>query len=259
MRQNMTADWAFGIRGAIEETVRIAFPAELRSWPLLQQFNFDAFLLDNAYLVLILRDKLSGVPSGPGVPSMFPHKDHPILPPTPNDAELWQAYLNTKFAITGDDVGVLVPIHDSGQSPPRDFDLFSVEEKQLWHAQIKMIIARQRAHLQKFAEAIPVMPANVTYQISGENTRININSTDTSTNIVNQVAPDEVFQQLRDLIQSTITIKTEKPEILASVDAMESTHGHSEFVQKYQDFISLAANHVAVFAPLLPALTRLLA
>ena len=72
MRENFTADWAFGIRGAIESIVRTNFPQDLRSWPLLQSFDFEAYALPENYVLLILKDKLSGVTAGPGICSAFP-------------------------------------------------------------------------------------------------------------------------------------------------------------------------------------------
>lgn len=79
-RDSFCADWAFGIRGAIENFVRRAYPSELRRWPLLQTFDFDAFAAGNSHFVIIMRDKLGGIVAGPGVPTPFPHSDHPSLP-----------------------------------------------------------------------------------------------------------------------------------------------------------------------------------
>src|SRR5215213_11872303 len=90
MREAFTADWAFGITGAIENSVRSSLPQDLRNWPLLQAFDFQAFELPHGYMVLILRDKLSGIPAGPGVAAPFPHSDHPTVPPRIEDIELWQ-------------------------------------------------------------------------------------------------------------------------------------------------------------------------
>lgn len=61
MRHMFTADWAFGFAGTLEKNVRQTCPQLLRSWPLLQSFNFEAYELPHNYLLLILRDKLSGV------------------------------------------------------------------------------------------------------------------------------------------------------------------------------------------------------
>ena len=54
MRDSIAADWAFGVTGAMENAVRRAFPQDLRSWPLLQSFNFEAYELPEQYMVLVL-------------------------------------------------------------------------------------------------------------------------------------------------------------------------------------------------------------
>ena len=40
------------------------------------------------------------------------------------------------------------------------------------------------------------------------------------------------------------------------VDAMQVSAGTRNFSERYKDFIALAADHVTVFAPFLPALTQ---
>lgn len=65
-----------------------------------------------------------------------------------------------------------------------------------------------------------------------------------------------VFLQLKDAIQS-VEIEGRKP-LLQAVEKMENTLGTSKFTQAYQQFISFAADHLAIFTPLLPALTALL-
>ena len=75
MRDNFALDWAIGIMGAIENIVRNIFPQDLRTWPLLQTFDFEAYSLPNDYMAILLKDKLSGVPAGPGVAKPFPFKN----------------------------------------------------------------------------------------------------------------------------------------------------------------------------------------
>ncbi len=97
MRDHFTADWAFGITGAIENLIRENFPQDLRSWPLLGSFDFEAYELPNQYMAFILKDKLAGITAGPGTAKSFPYSDHPTLPPRVEEIELWQFYLKDKF------------------------------------------------------------------------------------------------------------------------------------------------------------------
>lgn len=43
-------DWAFGVRGAVESIVRTRFSGDLRSWPLLQAFDLEAYELPHNYM-----------------------------------------------------------------------------------------------------------------------------------------------------------------------------------------------------------------
>jgi hypothetical protein len=154
MRENFTADWAFGITGALENTVRTSFPEDLRNWPLLQAFNFEAYTLPNEYMVLILRDNLSGFPAGPGVAEPFPHSDHPKVPPRIQDVELWQSYLRKRFDLREEDAAFLIPMRDSGKnSAQADYELFSSEERTFWDQQLKYVVARHKVYLQSLKES----------------------------------------------------------------------------------------------------------
>lgn len=99
------------------------------------------------------------------------------------------------------------------------------------------------------------MSANITYNLHGNNLRININSHDYSVNIANSKI---VFDEIRKVIDSNITEENLKEGLHAKTTEMEQNIGKSSFLQKYSEFMALAANHVTVFAPLLPALTQFL-
>ncbi|MDO8768492.1 MAG: hypothetical protein Q7K57_07300 [Burkholderiaceae bacterium] len=257
MRENFTADWAFGIRGAIENIVRSNFPQDLRSWPLLQSFDFEAYSLPENYVLLILKDKLSGIPAGPGVCSAFPHGGLPVLPPKVSDIELWQFYLRIKFSLREEDAPFLVPVKDSGRNDAsKDYVLFSAEEQLFWNRQISYVVSRYKSHLQSMTKQSPVQPPNITYNLSGTGARVNINSTDSSVNVISTEV-SKVFAQVREAV-GLIPDPTARSEIGRAVDEMEQAHGSSNFLQKYQAFITSAANHMTVLAPIIPAVTGLL-
>jgi hypothetical protein len=257
MREHFTADWAFGIRGAIENTVRETFPQDLRSWPLLQSFDFEAYELPNEYMVFIFKDKLSGIPAGPGVPKPFPYSEHPTLPPQVEQIELWQFYLRDKFELRPEDAAFLIPVRDSGKNNARaDYELFSPEEQKFWHEQISYVVLRYKVHLQSLVSQRPQQPVNITYTASGSNARININSADSSVNVIGPEA-SEVFDRLREQL-GQIEDEVKREEITATIDNMESAYSSEDFQARYKEFMAVMADHVTVFAPLLPALTNLL-
>lgn len=257
MREHFTADWAFGIRGAIENIVRSNYPQDLRSWPLLQTFDFEAYTLPENYVVLVLKDRLSGIPAGPGICSPFPHAGFPALPPKVSDIELWQFYLRSHFSLREEDVPFLIPVKDSGKNDAlKDYELFSAEEQLFWNHQISYVVSRYKSHLQSMIKQSPVQPTNITYNVSGTGARVNINSTDSSVNIVSTEV-SKVFDQVREVV-ALIPDPSQRSEVERAVNEMEQAYGSGSFVQKYQAFITSAANHMAILAPAISAVTDLL-
>lgn len=256
VKDDFVAFWAFGIKGAIENSVRRVFPQDLRRWPLLQAFVAEAYELPEQHMVVVLRDRLSGMPMIGGLTS-FPYSDHPTLPPKVEEIELWQFYLRDKFDLREEDAALVIPIRDSGEnSAAADYELFSAQEKMFWNHQIAHVVAGQAAHLQSVEGSKPQQPESVTYKVSGTNARVNINSTDSSVNEV-RVEAAEVFDQLRGVLVG-IKDEQDREALSMSIDDMESSHGSPDFLTRYQNFVSLAADHATVFAPFLPALANLL-
>lgn len=90
-------------------------------------------------------------------------------------------------------------------------------------------------------------------QITG---KVNINSTDNSTNI--RADSLSIFGDLRKTIKNSAIDGPTQDRLLKDIDAMESGADGPGFLQHYKDFIQNASNHVTVFTSLLPALTSLL-
>jgi hypothetical protein len=96
-----------------------------------------------------------------------------------------------------------------------------------------------------------------TYNVTGPNARVNINSHDHSTNTV-AFEPAPVFADLRKAVVEAVGENGERAKLLAGIEAMENGHRTHAFVDQYKDFITLAANHMTIVAPFLPALSALL-
>jgi hypothetical protein len=195
MRGYISADWAFGICGAIENIVRKQFPSDLRNFPLLQAFNFESYHINAEYLIIVLQDKLSGVPAGPGIPNPFPYADYPALPLTLKDVELWQSYLRNKFSLREEDVAIIVPLKDSGKDAPGDYALFSTEEQELWNYQIYLTVARHKAHIGKSDLNIPATPTNFIYVQGNMTETYNNNLQNANIGNVASVVRDNARQQ----------------------------------------------------------------
>lgn len=91
--------------------------------------------------------------------------------------------------------------------------------------------------------------------VSGPNARVNVNSTDRSTNIVGDSA---VFGDIRAAIIKGVPDEAARGGLIEAVDEMEATREGGGFVAAYQKFIGLAADHIGVIGPFLPALSGLL-
>ena len=95
------------------------------------------------------------------------------------------------------------------------------------------------------------------FHFNGDNSRVNINSTDSSTNVVNTNSA-ELFDGLLKLIKEQIEDAKDRESLFATIEAMRQAQGTSGFTSCYQEFMAVASDHITVFGPFIPALTKLL-
>ena len=86
---------------------------------------------------------------------------------------------------------------------------------------------------------------------------VNIDSEDHSVNISYGDA-GSLFDEIRDLLREAVEDSTELESLLERVDAMEGSQEAGGFKQAYVGFMSAAADHMTVLAPVLPGLALLL-
>jgi hypothetical protein len=103
----------------------------------------------------------------------------------------------------------------------------------------------------------PSLKGGPTYNLHGTHARVNIQSQDSSINISHQVT-ENVFADMRQVIQTHIENEEERTVILNKLSEMEEAKGSPNFTDKYREFISSAANHMSVLAPFIPALSQML-
>lgn len=99
----------------------------------------------------------------------------------------------------------------------------------------------------------PVPPVIHSVHFHGNNPRMNVNSTDNSTNVVS--ASNDVFVQMYEKARS-ITDENEREAIVAKLEELQRARGSGRYVQAYQDFIALAADHITVFGPFMQVLAQ---
>ena len=89
------------------------------------------------------------------------------------------------------------------------------------------------------------------------NGNANINSTDNSVRNTNISYNDsEIFERMLDTA-SNLTEENKK-EVIMAIEDMKNNYNKPRFKEKYYKFIEVAANHIAIFTPFIPALTEML-
>jgi hypothetical protein len=91
--------------------------------------------------------------------------------------------------------------------------------------------------------------------VTGANSRVNINSTDNSTNII---AGGNVFGDVREAVRRNVSDDTVRAELERLIDHLEQAKDKRTFTTSFQGLIAGAGQFVSVLAPFLPGLTQLL-
>jgi hypothetical protein len=119
------------------------------------------------------------------------------------------------------------------------------------HTSVKEAIARLKHQSATIRNRPNEAPMNQTFNVHGPNARVNIDSIDNSTNIVNQGIP---FSELRKAIESGVTDGIERATILERLADLEMATDRESGSKRYQSFIASAHHHMALIGPYLPAL-----
>ena len=88
------------------------------------------------------------------------------------------------------------------------------------------------------------------------NGKVNINSTDNSTNI--SIDSSSIFGSLSNAINNAPIEEKQKVQLMAKVEELKQAEGTGGYIQKYKEFMQNAANHMTVISPFIPALTSLI-
>lgn len=142
------ADWAFACQHALEKVVQEKFPEEAHRWPVLRVFNAEGFIWKNDFLIVILRNKMSGVPSM-GDPKPIEESEFPLDEPNLNNIQEWQDLMIKKFSVVSQDFVIIFPIKP-GKTIDEKWKLFDENEKQVWHIQMSVNVTRQYYNLKGF-------------------------------------------------------------------------------------------------------------
>jgi len=113
-------------------------------------------------------------------------------------------------------------------------------------------IVRKQTRIDPLAQ-----PGQIVYNLIGPNARVNIQSVDTSTNLV-EVEPTELFDRIREAIGKSVQDGEMLKNLQEKVTELEKTQGTTGFMARYQEFMALAANNMTILAPFIPALSQML-
>jgi hypothetical protein len=126
-----------------------------------------------------------------------------------------------------------------------------------FHDAFQAIPARYVTSVRK-ESAIPArQPSSNVYNFHGGNSRVNINSNDSSVNII-QMTNEELFKQIKKIIDEKIKEDETKSLYLHQLTELEHSVGSPTFLEKYRQFIATTADHISILYPFIPALTRLI-
>lgn len=127
-----------------------------------------------------------------------------------------------------------------------------------FHQTFHTIKAHYQVKVRKESAINSNSPASII--ITGNNSRVNLNSSDNSINTLN-VNQTGVFTEICKVIEQSELKQSEKDTLLGCVKEMHEASGTKNFLTRYQKFIATAANHSSIFAslaPLLPTLSQML-
>lgn len=102
--------------------------------------------------------------------------------------------------------------------------------------------------------AVAPQPTNVTYNLHGQNSKVNIGSVDNS--VINGGNTQTLYQELRKTIQENV-VEADRPGILAAVDTLENA-GAGERAGAFGNFVAKAANYIEILSPFIKALGGLI-
>ncbi len=154
MNESYYFDWAFATINEFQRIVQNNFPQDSYRWPTLKSFDFEAFAINDKFVLIQLKDKISGIYSGYTGPlkKIITNKNTPKENPNISNLNQWQSYLFSEITIRPQDAIIIIPIPSIGRgnSVEEDWSKYTDEEKVFWHMQIEINITRQYYYIKGF-------------------------------------------------------------------------------------------------------------
>ncbi|BCS87123.1 hypothetical protein PSDVSF_03650 [Pseudodesulfovibrio sediminis] len=139
------------------------------------------------------------------------------------------------------------------QTTPAGVTVFIVEDPCYYNA-LGGIPAHYQSRVRRQDAPATTSPMGFGNVTMGDNSRVNINTTDNSTNIINK---DSVFNELREKMIAELTDEDVKSQALALVDELESADSEEGTTGAISKLMNLGAQVVTIASPFLPAIMKL--
>lgn len=231
----------------MEEVVKHHWPEHLQSWPALKTYDAKGYITDQ-FIILCIKNKLQGWPSLGLCLDDIDFSDMPSFQLTPQSSKDICTYLSRKFNLEKSDFGVVMPLKIK-DGWPADFN--SLPEAVNQHIAYQILIFAE-----EYYKTIPERKIVNHVVTTGNNNKVLVNSTDNSVNI-NGIDIPTVFQDMKDVLFN-IESEKDRESIANAIQGMESSFKKEDFIEKYNNFMNVAAAHLTVFLPMIPALSGLL-
>jgi hypothetical protein len=96
---------------------------------------------------------------------------------------------------------------------------------------------------------------NYHISVSGTNSRVNIKSHDSSSNLS---VHGTVYDEIRQTLAERVSDDNKLSELKSLLQQIETARDQPSFLKAYQIFIAATADHITILTPFLPALTNLM-
>lgn len=143
------------------------------------------------------------------------------------------------------------------QLPHGKTEIYVIEDVH-YAAKLHAIPAHYTLAVSNVAKPKPVpAPRAVTYNLYGPNSRVNNHSTDHSHNVVG-IDPGDLFKKVEEALAGAVAELHELEGLKQQLAEMRANQGKPTFAATYVRFMEIAADHMTVLTPFLPALAQLL-
>ena len=184
----------------------------------------------------------------------LPHSDFEVISPEGDVRCSGSGIFSGETVVVSDERLVVFPNDEIRRRLPNGTDeVFDVVDPKFFD-RVKPLPSHFQIKVRRKGTSSHGEGGDLNITMTGNNSRVNISSVDNSKNTVKLETP---FAEIVQAIENNVEGE-EGADLVSAVHEMKRTQGTGGYTAAYQHFVSLAANHMNLVAPFLPALTELL-